>query len=250
MWGQLGIGRLGARERDQLIVITHHSNQTVPIVTFCQWFCNSAYCWYCDDDTATASVYRCRVQLSSVAAPAVRTGLCCVGPTQLQPLVSTAAAQQHQYGECGHRANCADTEYRDGDHSDGDNVDIAACVSVWDPGRGRARGRGWRNIMFQFPAPPPRYLYVRVCLDWQCPDIDVSHPDIDLLQPSILSTSSQLQSQRRPRLAGQWLQSDGIKSVTCRKAVRWYCDLSSPSLSALQFPRFHICRKSQFIWKR
>ena len=87
-------------------------------------------------------VYRCVVQLISVAAPApaVCTGLWCVGPTPLQPLVTTAAAQ-HQYGECGHRANCADTEYRDGDDSDSDNVDIAASVSVWEPGRGRGRGR-------------------------------------------------------------------------------------------------------------
>ena len=85
-------------------------------------------------------VYRCVVQLISVAAPApaVCAGLWCVGPTPLQPLVTTAAAQ-HQYGECGHTANCAHTEYRDGDHSD--SVDIAASVSVWEPGLGRGRGR-------------------------------------------------------------------------------------------------------------
>ena len=87
-------------------------------------------------------VYRCVVQLISVAAPApaVCAGLWCVGPTPstpLQPLVTTAAAAQHQYGECGHTANCADTEYRDGEHSDSDNVDIAASVRVWEPGRGR-----------------------------------------------------------------------------------------------------------------
>ena len=86
-------------------------------------------------------VYRCVVQLISVAAPApaVCTGLWCVGPTPLQPLVTTAAAQ-HQYGECGLTANWAHTEYRDGDHSD--SVDIAASVSVWEPGRERGRGRG------------------------------------------------------------------------------------------------------------
>ena len=96
MWGQLGIGRLGARERDQLIVITHHSNQKVAMVTFCQWFWMLKWCWYSDDDTYCHGLCIGAVYSWAVWPPQQCALGCAVwGPLQsLQPLPSQQQ-QQH-----------------------------------------------------------------------------------------------------------------------------------------------------------
>ena len=128
-------------------------------------------------------VYRCVVQLISVAAPApaVCTGLWCVGPTPstpLQPLVTTAAANISTVN--------VDTEQTV--HIQ--NIEMVITVTVLtlrlvsvcgNRGGGRTGGGADAILCFSSPAPPLRYLYVRMCVRSRCPDIDVSQPDIDLL---------------------------------------------------------------------